>query len=176
MAKPRPTLTPPRGIFDEMVDEAGAAPAPAAEPASDAKPEETSPPAAPTQALEVARPGQPAVPDARPATRRQAPPARRSAVPAVPAVRAQSVVVPPAPADFLATKKPLQVKMNPQEHWQLKIGTTLRGRDMSSVATAMIALFNADQDLWLELMDRAAEDRVSLAEHLAPTLEQLRDR
>ncbi|WP_328384304.1 hypothetical protein OHQ88_34215 (plasmid) [Micromonospora zamorensis] len=85
------------------------------------------------------------------------------------------MAVPPAPSGFLTSKKPLQVKMDPQEHWTLKIGLTMRGRDMSSVVSALISAFNTDPDAWLTLMDRAAEDRVGLGDVLAPALEQLRD-
>ncbi|MCX5070849.1 hypothetical protein OOJ91_33935 [Micromonospora lupini] len=167
----RPTLTPPpaRGIFEDMVDEAqGKPPVQAAAPPAErvTEPEPEAPvPAAPSKEIEAAPAVQVAVPDGRPVARRRAP-----------AARTQSVVVPPAPAGFLTSKKPLQVKMDPQQHWDLRSGTFMRGRDMSSVVSALVSAFNADPDLWLALIDRANEDRVSLGEVLAPALEQLRDR
>lgn len=161
MAPPRPKLTPPsRGIFDEMVDEAAERP-PGSRPTSS----ESDGAAAPqgTVSPEVADTARPV----RQAQRRR-PTAQRTAT-----AQPSEITLPPPPPQFLTSRKPLQIKLDPQVHWTLKIGLTMRGRDMSSVVAAMINVFNAAPDEWLALIDQAEQDRSDLGETVSESVKRL---
>ncbi|MBM0201939.1 hypothetical protein JNW90_01550 [Micromonospora sp. STR1s_5] len=157
-------------------------PAPAAA-AADADPDAEAPIAeepkvAQTAQVRGAARGQAAPRPTRRAPARQVPappppPVRAPQPPDLVNARAPQIAVPPAPPGFLTSKKPLQVKMDPQDHWDLKIGLALRGRDMSSVVSTLIRVFNSDPDTWLTLMDRAVDERVLLGDALAPAFEEL---
>lgn len=84
--------------------------------------------------------------------------------------RRTAAAIPAPPPGYVGSRKPLQVYVPGDQHWNLKYEALVRGTDMSRVVAAMVGAFCADPDTWTDLIARADEDRVPLGELLAPHL------
>lgn len=170
----RPAIQPPNptSILDEITANTHNRPPgrpPFAQPAAEPEPAA----AEPAPAAEV--PAQPQ-PDDKPTPAPLRPASRRQARPAAPARRRQaSASIPEPPPGYVASRKPLQVYVDGEVHWLLKYGALLRGTDMSKVVSTLVSAVVADMDTWTALIARAEEERVPLAELLAPHLERALD-
>lgn len=86
--------------------------------------------------------------------------------------RAAPAAAPPMPgrlagADALV---PLQVKVSRQDHWDLKVNTTLRASNMTRVVTALLSVYNEDPELGEALIELAERRGKSLGEVLHDVL------